>query len=80
MVCLLHLGSKGVSVHKVMWIFGIGVGSVHAYTWQSIHALVDLHAHFIVWPDATKKVEILARFQDMMFPDVIGVVHGVPVK
>lgn len=32
MICLLRLGSKGVSVHKVAWIFGIVVGSVHAYT------------------------------------------------
>lgn len=79
MVALFRLGSKGVSVHKVAWIFGIGVGSVHAYTWQSIYAIVDLQAHLIVWPDAAKKEEISAGFRERMFPDAIGVVDGVPI-
>ena len=36
-VTLFRLGTKGVSVKKVAWIFGVSRGSVHAYTWRLLH-------------------------------------------
>ena len=32
-ITLFRLGTKGISIKKVAWIFGVSRGLVHAYTW-----------------------------------------------
>ncbi|GJJ74603.1 nuclease HARBI1 [Entomortierella parvispora] len=77
-VTLFRLGTRGCSINKVAWFFGIGVGSVQIFTWQTIYAIVDLQAELITWPDEERKEEIASWFKDKMFPDAIGAVDGVP--
>lgn len=78
-VALFRLGTKGISIEKVSWIFGISAGSVHDYTWRCVNAIADLEERFIVWPDFARKQEIKHWFKtEKGFPNVVGAVDGVP--
>ncbi|KAG0044380.1 hypothetical protein BGZ89_006077 [Linnemannia elongata] len=78
-VALFCLGTKGVSVKKVAFIFGVSAGSVLAYTWRCIFASEELVPQFVVWPDMKKKRTIKAFYLKRYgFPHVVGAVDGVP--
>lgn len=77
-VALFRLGTKGVSIKKVAWVFGVSDGSVSVYTWRCIHALVSLEREYICWPNRERKQEVSAWFDEhKYFPDIIGVIDGI---
>ncbi|ORZ07070.1 hypothetical protein BCR41DRAFT_360575, partial [Lobosporangium transversale] len=63
-VTLFRLGTKGISIKKVAWVFGCSVGAVHSYTWRCIKAINNLVEQFVVWPDIEEKLEILKWFKE----------------
>lgn len=80
-IALFQLGTKGLSIKKVAWIFGVSTGSVYAYTWRCIYAIDQLSLQFIVWPDQVRKAEISHWFRkEKGFPNCIGAVDGVPFE
>lgn len=78
-VALYRLGTKGVSIKKTSFHFGVGEGSVHNYTWECILAIADLSTELIEWPNEERKAEIRDWFKvEKGFPNAIGAVDGVP--
>ncbi|KAG0361033.1 hypothetical protein BGZ54_009271, partial [Gamsiella multidivaricata] len=78
-ITLFRLGTKGISIKKVAWIFGVSEGSVHGYTWWCIEAIDAMAENFVVWLDHQRRAEISRWFRkEKGFPNCIGAVDGVP--
>lgn len=80
-VALCRLGSNGngCSLARVQAMFGIGSGTVVAYTARVVKSLNDLAKQYIVWPDRKRRREIGQMMREEGFPGCVGFIDGTTI-